>query len=130
MASPRQQQYGSFLGPRVEVIELKNVLPQIANLLPKAAMSLARKYLDKVYDYSQIDVPVDTGLLKSSGAVIEESSKSIVLRYDAKNNIGIPYPAYVEYGTYKTRAQPYVNPAVEKAMSVFQDGIEDALSGL
>ena len=129
MASARQSSYGGFQGPRFEVIELSNQVPAIISALPEATMQLARKYIDKVYDYSQERVPVLTGALKESGHIFEESD-AVVLSYNAPNNIGISYAAYVEYGTHKTAAQPYVNPAVEAAMDVFDGGIEDTLAGM
>ena len=129
MASARQSRYGGFQGPKFEVIELMNRFPQIVDVLPDATLNLAKKYLDKVYDISQERVPVDTGALKESGHIFEEPN-AIVLSYNAPNNIGISYAAYVEYGTHNTPAQPYVNPAVEAAMSVFDEGLEDALSGM
>jgi hypothetical protein len=129
MASPRQQQFGGFRGPQAYVVVYSNIFPDIADALPDATLELARKYIDKVYEHSQERVPVDTGALKESGHVFEEPD-AVVLSYNAPNNIGISYAAYVEYGTHSTRAQPYVNPAVESAMSVFNEGLEDALSGL
>lgn len=129
MASGRQAQYGSFQGPQAYVVILDDKFPDIVDALPEATRQLARKYIDKVYRHSQERVPVDTGSLKASGHIYEEAD-AVVLSYNAPNNIGISYAAYVEYGTHKTRAQPYVNPAVESAMDVFNEGLEDALSGL
>lgn len=127
MASARQEVYGpQGIYPQVEIIELDNKIPFIISQLQPAAEALALRFLNKVYDRSQELVPVDTGALKESGHIYREP-RAVVLSYNALNNIGITYAAYVEYGTRTTRAQPYVNPAVQQSMDVFRSGLEDLL---
>ena len=58
---------------------------------------------------AKIKVPVKTGNLKSSIGV--RPIKSKLYWVEAKAD----YAAYVELGTYKMSAQPYLGPAVEVA---------------
>lgn len=57
-------------------------------------------------------VPVDTGRLKTSIEVELERQNLI-----SKVEIGtdVPYAAYVEYGTSRQRAQPYMRPSLTQA---------------
>lgn len=57
-------------------------------------------------------VPVDTGYLQSS-IHAEGSGTSASFYADAE------YAQYVEYGTYKMRAQPYFHPALDQAIEVY-----------
>lgn len=96
--------------------------PNIRRELPKIAKAVAKVYIDMVYEISQDLVPVDTGELKSSGTVTELSS-GYRLTYSAKNRSGQDYAGYVEYGTSRTPAQPYVNPAAQAALGSLGDNI-------
>lgn len=57
-------------------------------------------------------VPVDTGRLKTSIEVEFERQNLI-----SKAEIGtdVPYAGYVEYGTSRQRAQPYMRPSLTQA---------------
>jgi HK97 gp10 family phage protein len=55
-------------------------------------------------------VPVDTGRLKGTiKAQIEGTSENPVLVLSANTD----YAKYVEFGTYKMKAQPFLRPAIE-----------------
>lgn len=68
--------------------------------------------------------PVDTGFLHDS-IQVETDDTSIKAWTDCE------YAQYVEYGTWKQKAQPYFQPALEEAlngaMSSWQDAIEEAM---
>jgi HK97 gp10 family phage protein len=53
-------------------------------------------------------VPVDTGRLRSSIVVQGSPGRYVV------GPVGVAYAAYVEFGTSRMHAQPYVRPAVQK----------------
>lgn len=56
-------------------------------------------------------VPVDTGALKGSLAFqVEQIGNGWLLRF---GSFGIHYAVYVELGTYKMRAQPYIRPGAD-----------------
>lgn len=100
-----------------------NKFPSIRQNLSKIAKAVAKFYIDTVYDLSQEYVPVATGDLKDSGHIVEMGS-GYRLIYDAKNRSGIPYGGYVEYGTSRTPAQPFLNPAAEQALGTLHRNLD------
>lgn len=74
-------------------------------------------------------VPVDTGELQESITTeIEETGKTIVGRVAPHTY----YAGFVEYGTYKMRAQPYMRPALDESrgpiMDIFKSEIAQGLA--
>lgn len=63
-------------------------------------------------------VPVDTGYLRST-------IKAGTDGYRCWAEASADYAEYVEYGTWCMEAQPYFEPALEKAMQVFWEVVED-----
>ena len=57
--------------------------------------------------------PVDTGMLRES-IMAEGSFPSYTIVVD------VPYAAYVEYGTSKMEAQPYLWPVIYEAVRVYK----------
>jgi len=109
------------MGATIHVIT--NKFPNVSRALPKIAEAIAEYYITTVYDISQDLVPVDTGDLKASGKV-EKIPGGYRLVYSAKNRSGQDYAGYVEYGTSRTPAQPYVNPAAEAAYGMLGSNID------
>lgn len=62
-----------------------------------------------IRDESKRLVPVDTGALKKSIAVVEYADKEGVVSIETQTGYG----GYVEEGTSKMRAQPFMRPAAE-----------------
>ena len=61
-----------------------------------------------IFNYARLDVPVDTGFLRSSISRKVSGSTGVV-------EASAPYALYVEVGTsIPTPAQPYLRPAVFK----------------
>ena len=64
--------------------------------------------------------PVDTGYLRAS-AFINDQGPDVTMGFDAE------YASYVEFGTYKMEAQPYLRPAIDEmeleALSAIVDKI-------
>ena len=58
-------------------------------------------------------VPVDTGRLKGSITVKDLGPYNFELRAGYTNDVD--YAQYVEYGTSKMKAQPFLRPAIEYA---------------
>jgi HK97 gp10 family phage protein len=82
------------------------------DLQPGAAIILAE---------AQQLCPVDTGFLRDS-AFMQVSGDDVEIGFEAD------YASYVEFGTYKMAAQPYLRPAFdnveEEALSAIVDSIE------
>ena len=76
--------------------QLRSIQRQISDM-SEAQLAV----LKKVYEESQILVPVDEGDLKESA------------RFDKdKVEYGTDHAVHVEFGTVKMKAQPYLRPAV------------------
>lgn len=69
----------------------------------------------------QINAPVDTGFLRSSITVFEDGRWVRVVGPTAD------YGIFVEMGTSRTRAQPFVEPAVLEHKAAFERAIREAL---
>jgi len=98
-----------------------------------AAMGVAQKTLgpyskkkaERILEISQGIVPVDTGALKESGhvdtvdvAIIAEVSYQVVYNAPTKDQTTWKsYALFLEKGTSKMSAQPYLVPAIEQAKS-------------
>ena len=90
----------------VEYIVLMNRIPEVIAHVEAVSRAAPKRFADKVLATSQGNVPVDTGALKASGySESGESGKTAEVGYTAE------YAGYVEYGTYKMSAQPYLGPA-------------------
>ena len=88
---------------------------------------LKRKALEEIglqaEGYVQLITPVDTGRLRASIShrVIDENSVAI--------GTNVEYAAYVERGTSKTRAQPYLKPGVMNHLDEYKRIAESVLKG-
>lgn len=86
--------------------------------LDKLAAGLSAQEIDRAVVRAALDAeggakigaPVDTGALRNSiQARASGPGEAIV-------GVGMLYGPYVEYGTYKMRARPFLGPALEKAV--------------
>lgn len=90
-----------------------NHLPQIAKKAPEAVSAIVRKAALDVEAHAKDVVPVDTRTLKNSIQSEFPSQTSAVIAPHTE------YAHFVEYGTRKQRAQPYMRPAAEKVKQAF-----------
>lgn len=72
--------------------------------------------------YAKQDCPVDTGRLRSS--ITHETDNDTA--YIGTN---VEYGPYVEMGTSRMRAQPFLEPAMEQHLSEYKEMIETILKG-
>ncbi len=90
-----------------------NNLPRIAERLPEVVSAIVRKAAYDVEAHAKSVVPVDTGKLKNSITVeFPNQTKAIIAPHTE-------YAAYVEFGTHRQRAKPYMRPAAEKVVPAF-----------
>jgi HK97 gp10 family phage protein len=84
----------------------------VQDLLPGATIILAE---------AQANCPVDTGFLRDS-AFMQISEDDVEIGFEA------PYASYVEFGTYKMAAQPFLRPAFDEmedeALSAIVDSVQ------
>lgn len=60
--------------------------------------------------YARAACPVDTGALRASiGYIYRQDTRTLTIYAD------MPYSAYVEFGTSRMIAQPYIRPAIDEA---------------
>jgi HK97 gp10 family phage protein len=76
----------------------------------------------KAADYAAGKAPVDTGRLKNS--LTHEVAMDEKAVYVGTN---VEYAPFVEYGTSRQRAQPYLRPAVENHMDEYKHILEEEL---
>jgi len=99
-------------------IEIKyNNLPRIAERLPDAVSAIIRKAALDVEANAKAVVPVDTGKLKNS-ITSEFLSPTLVIVAPHTD-----YAVYVEFGTRRMRARPYMRPAAEKVAPAFMEAM-------
>lgn len=81
---------------------------------------LAGAYI--IEGYAKIGVPVDTGFLRGSIQSARGPENSAIVAVAAE------YGAYVEYGTSRMGAQPYMRPAVDQHIPEITEAIAANLS--
>jgi HK97 gp10 family phage protein len=69
---------------------------------------------------AKLAAPVDTGRLRGS---ITTDFKPSETNPEAEVGTNVEYADYVEYGTYKMAAKPYLNPAYDKHIEKFENQV-------
>ena len=73
-----------------------------------------------ILDEAQANCPVDTGFLRESG-FIQAIGDDVQIGFEA------PYASYVEFGTYRMAAQPFLRPALDEAEDAALSAIVDSV---
>ncbi len=95
----------------VEVRGTGNVLANMAKVLISISKSVENEVEQAAFSVereAKIICPVDTGRLRASIT----ADKKDELHYEVGTNV--EYAGYVEFGTKKMAAQPYLGPAADK----------------
>jgi len=92
-----------------------NHLPKIKAAMPNAIAATVRDAALKCETYAKDVVPVDTGALKASVRAEQESELAWTVAPATE------YAIYVEFGTRRMSAQPYMRPAAEKIRQEYPD---------
>ncbi len=82
-------------------------LPELQGQLRQQASAAIRKAAYDVEAHAKAVVPVDTGNLKNSIQTTMESVLTAIV------STHVEYAPYVEYGTRRMAARPYLGPAAE-----------------
>lgn len=103
---------------------LEQNLTHIARLAPKAASAALLQTGKDILELSQQLVPVDTSSLKKSGGVVPKDSETVEVGYGSPGVFfdgrePADYAVYVEFGTSKSPAQPYLVPAMVRSQNTF-----------
>ncbi|MBS7622803.1 HK97 gp10 family phage protein [Candidatus Bathyarchaeota archaeon] len=75
--------------------------------IPERVTDVMKAYAALMVEMAQSIVPVRTGFLQSTIQCAIAEIFHVIFEATA------PYAAYVEYGTYKMAARPYMRPALE-----------------
>lgn len=110
------------LAVRVEGMdEAMAKLKAVAANLPKEADKIIEDGGERIFAMSQQLVPVDTGTLQRSGMHQHEFLRSEI-------SYNTEYAAFVEYGTSRMAAQPYLRPAADATISWLQSELGKLLN--
>lgn len=71
--------------------------------------------------FAALKCPVDTGNLRSSITHITDESKAVI-------GTNVTYAPYVELGTSKMKAQPYLRPAIENHVDFYKSTLRNHLT--
>jgi len=101
-------------------VSAKDVVNQVANFAnpPIGALQIAAQI---VLDVAQANCPVDTGNLRDS-AFMQALVGDVSFGFSAE------YASYVEFGTYKMAAQPFLRPAIDGTMGAVEQALRDYLN--
>lgn len=99
-------------------------LERLADRIAGATEKAVDEFADEVVDHMQGIVPVDTGKLRRSIEKKKEGDKVTV------GPRGVDYAEFVEKGTSRTPAQPYVQPTIDWAQRVGPRRIARRIEGL
>ena len=100
---------------------LYNHLPRIKAAMPGAIAETVREAALKCETYAKDVTPVDTGALQASIKAKKLAETEWEIAPDTE------YAIYVEFGTRKMAAQPYMRPAAEKIRAEYPDLIVDTV---
>jgi HK97 gp10 family phage protein len=99
------------MATKVGGIELDTaVLDRITAEMRPGAARIVEKYGTQIAGQAANNAPVDTGALRNS--VTSESGMTGEMEYTVKD--GVSYGVFVELGTSRMAAHPFLVPAVEK----------------
>lgn len=93
---------------KLELTVERNDFPGIAEALPQAVGQAVHEIAFQIEADAKGLAPVDTGFLRSS------IQTSVIDAFTAEVAVGAHYAAYVEFGTSRMAARPYLTPAVER----------------
>lgn len=102
-------------GPRKQTwrwVTLYNIIPELIAAVEVEAQRKAAETAKKIEVDAKARAPVKTGHLRSS-IVAQSAGKEAFVAAEAE------YAAFVEFGTYKMAARPYLSPAVEANKAEF-----------
>lgn len=108
--------------PKMHIRVESNRFPDLINKAPDRARELVKKAAYELEARAKTEVPVDTGNLRNS---IRTSFENGGLTGIVSTNV--EYAAYVEFGTVKMAAQPYMTPAAEQVRKSFERAVKDEL---
>jgi HK97 gp10 family phage protein len=102
--------------------ELAAVLKRAGSALQPAFSEALLKYAQNIVDGAKADAPVRTGALHDSIRIFSINAKQAEIGSD------LPYSGYVEKGTSRMEAQPYLEPSVKLYFPIFVKDVADGIA--
>lgn len=116
----------------VEILGLRELDRALQELAWPAARRALRKGMRKganvVRDEARAKAPVDTGNLKRRIRTRERSEEEGNMRYAVEIPRNAFYGRFIEYGTSKMAAKPFLRPAAESKTEAAVTAMRDALA--
>lgn len=100
-----------------------NKFSDIAAMFPAEASDVLTRAANTYITEAKRRVPVDTGSLKESIRLYDRGPSDIIVRATGGAK-GRTYASYVEYGTRRQRAQPFMTPARDLALRQLKTEID------
>lgn len=112
-------------------VDFQSHVPDVKSRVKDAVRTALDRMGEKVVELAQDRTPVDTGNLRAS---ITHQADGDDTELVGTSNAAAPfkpveYAPYVELGTRKMHAQPFLVPAITENTDILQRIIEDALRG-
>lgn len=106
-------------------VEFKDNSKAVKAALEAAILEALNGIGEAAEKHAKEKAPVDTGNLRDHirHMVVEDDKSVLIGTYDEE----VPYALYVEVGTHKMAAQPYLKPAAADHKGEYRKIIEDAL---
>lgn len=106
-------------------VEFKDNSKAVKAALEAAILEALHGIGEAAEKHAKEKAPVDTGNLRDHirHMVVEDDKSVLIGTYDEE----VPYALYVEVGTHKMAAQPYLKPAAADHKGEYRKIIEDAL---
>ena len=114
----------SFIGPNGEMITGTDNSEEAARCIREAVGRALEEIGLAAEGYAKRACPVDTGNLRNSITHVVESAENAV--YVGTN---VEYAPYVELGTSKMQAQPFLRPAATEHGSTYRSILKGELQG-
>jgi HK97 gp10 family phage protein len=99
----------------IDASQTIKALNAIVSGVPQAIDATLRRAAEEAAQGARSAVPVDTGALRDSIQIIPEGDNGIVI--GAGDEGDLKYAVYMELGTSKMAAQPYMGPEADKLNS-------------
>lgn len=109
----------------VTIVVKSNHLPQISAAIRPAVVAEVQKATYDVEAQAKAKAPVKTGTLR-------RSIHSVFSNGGLTGIVGpsVLYGKFVEFGTRRMGARPYMRPAAEAVLPKFADAVKRAIAGL
>jgi HK97 gp10 family phage protein len=99
----------------IKVVINKAALEQI----DKYCNDLVRDMADKVVEKAIDKCPVKTGTLRDSIRILDKDWENHEITVGTKMEVVQPYAVFVEYGTSKQKAQPFLVPSKDEVVETY-----------